>query len=120
MSNSSSTPSATHGFGGRLKTARKQAGLTQEELASKASLSTITLSKLESGANKPSFDVIVALCQSMNIDPNFFFGWSTEISVQHNSERRMKLQSLILNAEKLDDAWLDELVSISRLARKKF
>lgn len=105
-------------FGERLKTARKHLSITQEELASKAGLSTITISKLESGVNKPSFDVILALSHSMDIEPNYFFGWSNEISAKSNSVRRIKLQSLILQAEYLDDIWLDQLISLSKLAYK--
>lgn len=105
-------------FGERLKTARKHLSITQEELASKAGLSTITISKLESGVNKPSFDVILALSHSMDIEPNYFFGWSNEISVKSSSARRIKLQSLILQAEHLDDLWLDQLISLSKLAYK--
>lgn len=105
-------------FGERLKTARKHLSITQEELASKAGLSTITISKLESGVNKPSFDVILALSHSMDIEPNYFFGWSNEISAKSSSARRIKLQSLILQAEHLDDIWLDQLISLSKLAYK--
>ena len=105
-------------FGERLKTARKYLSITQEELASKAGLSTITISKLESGVNKPSFDAILALSHSMDIEPNYFFGWSNEISAKSNSVRRIKLQSLILQAEHLDDIWLDQLISLSKLAYK--
>lgn len=105
-------------FGERLKTARKHLSITQEELASKAGLSTITISKLESGVNKPSFDVILALSHSMDIEPNYFFGWSNEISAKSNSVRRIKLQNLILQAEHLDDIWLDQLISLSKLAHK--
>ncbi|MCK4205967.1 helix-turn-helix transcriptional regulator [Brucella pituitosa] len=107
------------GFGERLKTARRQCGFTQDELASKAGLSTITLSKLESGVNKPSFDVIVALCNSLEIDPNYFFGWSMEVSHQISTERRMKIQSVILNLEKLDDAWINQIITICQLAQRK-
>lgn len=105
-------------FGERLKTARKHLSITQEELASKAGLSTITISKLESGVNKPSFDVIIALSHSMDIEPNYFFGWSNEISAKSSSARRIKLQSLILQAEYLDDIWLDQLIALSKLAYK--
>lgn len=118
MQNTRTKEPVENSFGERLKTARKHLSITQEELASKAGLSTITISKLESGANKPSFDVILALSHSMDIEPNYFFGWSNEISVKSSSARRIKLQSLILQAEHLDDLWLDQLISLSKLAYK--
>ncbi|OYR11546.1 hypothetical protein CEV33_1649 [Brucella grignonensis] len=55
----------------------------------------------------------------MEIEPNYFFGWSDEMSEHTKSERRLKLRSLILHAEKLDDAWIDELISLSKLASSR-
>ncbi|MBQ0710771.1 helix-turn-helix transcriptional regulator [Ochrobactrum sp. AP1BH01-1] len=119
MTSTRSTTTTARSFGERLKTARKYFGLTQDELALKSGLSTITLSKLESGVNKPSYDAVLSLCNSLEIEPNYFFGWSDEMSEHTKSERRLKLRSLILHAEKLDDAWIDELISLSTLASSR-
>ncbi|KAB2710630.1 helix-turn-helix transcriptional regulator [Brucella intermedia] len=116
MTRTDSTLLAAHGFGERLKAARKKLDITQEELASRSGLSTITLSKLESGVNNPSFNVIVALSISLKVEPNYLFGWPIKIHDSVNSERRMKLQTLVLYAEQLDNTWLDELISLAKLA----
>jgi len=116
MTSTRSTPTTARSFGERLKTVRRSFGLTQEELALKSGLSTITLSKLESGVNKPSYDAVLSLCHSLEIEPNYLFGWSDEMTADTRSERRLKIRSLILHAEKLDDAWIDELTSLSKLA----
>lgn len=116
MTSTRSTTTTARSFGERLKTVRKSFGLTQDELALKSGLSTITLSKLESGVNKPSYDAVLTLSNSLKVEPNYLFGWSDEIAEDTKSERRLKLRSLILHAEKLDDAWIDELISLSKLA----
>ena len=43
-------------FGLRLQTARRRAGLTQDELATLAECSSVTMSKLETGVNLPTLD----------------------------------------------------------------
>ncbi|WP_114214443.1 MULTISPECIES: helix-turn-helix transcriptional regulator [Brucella/Ochrobactrum group] len=109
---------ARHDFAERLKAARKHLKITQEELAGKAGLSTITISKLETGSNNPSFDVISLLCKAMDIEPNYFFGWTPDVTSITNAEQRRKIQRLLLNVEKLDDIWIDELISLSNLVLK--
>lgn len=55
------------GLGKRLQAARKQAGLTQQELCHKASLSYSTLAKIERGAIKsPSIFTIQAIAAALN------------------------------------------------------
>ncbi|WP_213506059.1 helix-turn-helix domain-containing protein [Brucella intermedia] len=116
MNDRHATVDTAKDFGVRLRTARKGLRLTQDELASKAGLSTITLSKLESGVNKPSFDVVVSLCNAMNIEPNYFLGWQNKSSAIASSERKLKLQNLMIAVEQLDDAWIEQIIAISKLA----
>ncbi len=114
MTRISSATQISKGFGERLKTARKHLNLTQEELASKTGLSVVTLSKLESGTNKPSFDVVATLCHSMDIEPNYFFGWSGDFNSEGNTDRRRRLNDLLLNLQSTDDEWIDIIRSIIR------
>lgn len=53
-------------FGERLRTARKQARLNQEQLAAKAGLSQTTISDIERGRNEGSRDV-VALARALGV-----------------------------------------------------
>ncbi|WP_052502988.1 helix-turn-helix domain-containing protein [Brucella anthropi] len=119
MTSDHSIQSAAQGFSLRLKAARKHLQLTQDELASKSGLSTVTLSKLESGKNRPSFDVIVALSNSLNIDPNYFFGWLTDLSMKNNAERKLKVQELLILVDTLDEKWLDQIISLAKMASSK-
>ena len=54
-------------FGERLKTFRKKAGLTQEELAEKAGVSNITISQWENGIYAPTMTRIKALAKALNV-----------------------------------------------------
>ncbi len=56
-------------FGARLKQLRKQAGMTQRELADKVGVDFTYLSKIESGAMPPpSEKIILQLAESLNAD----------------------------------------------------
>lgn len=59
-------------FGRRLKELREQAGLTQEQLARKADLSTSFLSKLEQKDHDPSWTTVQALAKALGVDCTAF------------------------------------------------
>jgi transcriptional regulator with XRE-family HTH domain len=52
-----------------LRKARLQAGLTQEELAAKASISREYVNYLERGKRSPTVEVFVRLCKAMKVYP---------------------------------------------------
>lgn len=59
--------------GNRLRELRFRAGLSQEELASRADLSTIYVGMIERGAKNPTVRTIEQLCGALNIDLCEFF-----------------------------------------------
>lgn len=105
-------------FKDRLKAARKQARLTQDELVAKADMSSVTLSKLETGVNKPAFDVFVALAYALGVSPNFLVGWDDDVKIEDNVARRQLISRLHIAIERLSDDWLEQLLSISEMASK--
>ena len=62
-------------LGGRIRKARTQIGLTQEGLASKANVSISTLSKIETGASKPTLDVLFRIAIVLEQSPDSLAGW---------------------------------------------
>lgn len=54
-------------FAKRLQRVRKQAGLTQEELADKCSLSTTFIGLLETGRRKPSFKSLQKIASALGV-----------------------------------------------------
>jgi transcriptional regulator with XRE-family HTH domain len=59
-------------FGRRLKTLRERAGLTQEQLARKADVSTSFLSKLEQKDHDPSWTTVQSLAKALGVSTDEF------------------------------------------------
>lgn len=54
-------------FGKRLKTARKNKHLTQEELGNRIGVSGTTVSSIETGAYAPSFWTVAAIAECIGV-----------------------------------------------------
>ena len=61
-------------FAERLKRARKESGLTQNELADKLSMKRSTLAAYETGRNDPPILLILRLSKVLNRSADFFLG----------------------------------------------
>lgn len=59
-------------IGGRIKTKRKAAGKTQEQLAEKLSVTVGYVSQLERGVTKINLDTLSEICSALNCDMSFF------------------------------------------------
>ncbi|MEP7452720.1 helix-turn-helix transcriptional regulator [Phyllobacterium sp. SB3] len=103
-------------FKERLKAARVMRGLTQGELATKAELSSVTISKLETGTNRPAFEIIVALSHALEIPPNFLLGWDGSFSDEVKPSQQQAIQRLVLAAGRLEDDWLNQLIALAEKA----
>ncbi len=66
-------------FGNRLKSARKMAGLSMEDLAKKVGniITRQSISKYEKGMMNPSSDVLICLSSALEIMPEYFFRKNT-------------------------------------------
>jgi transcriptional regulator with XRE-family HTH domain len=60
-------------FGKRLQTLRRQAGLTQEQLAEATDVSVDFISLIERGINAPSFDSIEKLAKALGVPIQVLF-----------------------------------------------
>jgi transcriptional regulator with XRE-family HTH domain len=60
------------GIGPCLKALRTAAGLLQRELADKAGIFWVTVSKLERGDMEPSWQMVLRLCETLGAEPNDF------------------------------------------------
>lgn len=61
-------------IGKKVKLARIAAGITQEQLAEKTSLSTRYISQLERGISFGTASTIIHICQELCINADFLFG----------------------------------------------
>lgn len=59
-------------FAGRLKELREQAGISQSDLAGKIGQTVRQVSRLETGAQKPSWETAIALAQALGVDCRAF------------------------------------------------
>lgn len=60
-------------FGSRLRTVRKAHKLKIGQLADRVDIGVKHLGRLERGEKHPSFELIIALAQAMNVTPATFF-----------------------------------------------
>ncbi|MDQ1316657.1 MAG: hypothetical protein QG588_305 [Candidatus Poribacteria bacterium] len=69
--------------GERIKNRRIELGISQTQLAKKASLTSASISQFESGSRKPSFDVISKLALALEVNTDYLLGnnYEKEISV---------------------------------------
>lgn len=104
---------AADNFASRLKAARKSAGLTQEALGALAEIAPITLSKLETGATTPTFEVLVAIAHALNAPPNYLAGWDETHDMDATGAQRLAINQLILAARKLPTDWIGQITSIA-------
>ena len=65
-------------LGERLKKARKDRGLTQEQLAEQAGLSARHIAKIEKGDANPSFEVLSTLVKTLGVSFDAIFDPASE------------------------------------------
>lgn len=55
------------GFGGRLRTLREGAGLSQQQLADQAGCHRFTVAKLERAEQEPAWPLVLALAEALGV-----------------------------------------------------
>ena len=63
-------------FGQRLKTLRKQAGITQEQLAETTGLTIESISNIERGLHGPTFANLEKIAKAINVEVKALFNFS--------------------------------------------
>lgn len=63
-------------LGARIRTARRRLSLTQEELAEKTGISASFLGHIERGTRVASLETLVALCNTLNVTPEYLLSAS--------------------------------------------
>jgi transcriptional regulator with XRE-family HTH domain len=68
--------------GDRIKIARENLGLSQEQLAERLGYSTrTTISRIESGSNQVSLQKILEFAQALRVTPQWLAGWEDEDTI---------------------------------------
>ena len=62
-------------IGENLKSARKQAGYTQTQVAKKMFMTQQQYSRFENGVFQLNYEQILKLCELFDVTPNYIFGY---------------------------------------------
>lgn len=99
-------------FGIKLKSLRKEHGLTQEELSEVMEISSQHLSYVESGRRGPSFEFIISASKALEIEPSelFYFEDKTPKAAKNPSINR--INALLKTMKSNDLKKLQKIISI--------
>ncbi len=101
-------------IGGRIKSKRKAAGKTQEQLAEKLSVTVGYVSQLERGVTKISLDTLSEICSALNCDMSFFItGTATGESTYLQDELIEKYSALTQTQKRILLDFIDVLIKNS-------
>lgn len=67
-------------LGRRVNKRRRELHMTQEQLAEKLQLSTSFLGHIERGTRKASLETLIALCNALDVSPNYLLERSLTLS----------------------------------------
>ena len=100
-------------FGRRLRAARNERGLEQQQLAEKAGLPPSSISHFETGARKPSFDNLRLLADTLDVTTDYLLGRVTDFKTLAGADQ---LHRHYNSLESSDRKFADDM--ITRLASK--
>jgi len=66
---------ADRSFGDLLKEAREAAGMSQTQLAARIASAQQNVQRWETGENDPKASTIRRMCDALDKEPNYFFGF---------------------------------------------
>lgn len=99
--------------GGRIRAARKDAGLTQDQLAGMIDKSVETISNLERGHTAPSLETIGLVAKALKQPAEWFLsGYSDRRNSGMTSTLRTEIEVLISG---MDENELRQIVDIARI-----
>ena len=107
-------------FSERLKDLRKQAGLTQVDVAEKLGISQPAYASWERGVKKPTQDNLVKIAQILNVSVDYLVGNSEErIDELDNIELLFRMNSKGLTEEE-KEIFKKELIEYMGVRKKNF
>ena len=110
-------------IGKNIEQARKQAGLTMEELAKKIGVTKATIHKYESGnITNIKYDRIIDLANACGVNPEVIMGWENQKETADNIKVLMKdpsLKRLVSYYVKASDKDKEALISFMELLKNQ-
>ncbi|PGC93934.1 helix-turn-helix domain-containing protein [Bacillus toyonensis] len=77
-------------LGVRIKEMRKEAKLSQKQLGEKANVTESFISKIESGAKKPSIEVISKFAEILSVSVDYLLGHSDHKSLDREKSQKVE------------------------------
>lgn len=107
-------------FGEVIRQARKNAGLTQRQLAEKIGVSNTSVSNWEKNLSRPDADLIRKLCAVLDMQPNEFYGSEKAgaDSVRPASDEDIKF-ALFGGDGEITDAMYDEVKRFAAFIKQR-
>ncbi|GHU60022.1 transcriptional regulator [Clostridia bacterium] len=81
---------------GRLKTLRKNKGITQEELAKAIGVLRHSYVYYEKGTRSPTCDILVKICKQLDVSADYLLGLSDVISTYEQSLKLSRQESELI------------------------
>jgi transcriptional regulator with XRE-family HTH domain len=99
-------------LGKRVRELRRQASLTQEELAEQVGISTSFMGHVERGSRVASLETLVALCNVLQVTPQYLLSASLTPFEQYmpsgiTQENRSRLSEFLRMAQDTLNNWND-------------
>ena len=104
-----------HRLGVRVRTIRKQKGITQDQLAARMGRSVDALSNIERGKSLPSFQTIEQLCEALEIELKTLFDFTDLPLPARNVQLLEELYSIARELPHADlELAVEQIKAISR------
>ena len=108
-------------FASRLRQAREQSGLTQQDLAEKLGITKSAIGNYENGVSSPKWDVLLKIFDVLKVEPNFLYQDSFSLETPETSPLTPQQSALLSSFELLNEEgqqkaldYVDDLVLTGR------
>lgn len=106
-------------IGNRIRDAREEKGMTQQQLAEKVGLTVVAISNIETGGRNPSFKNIAEICHTLGMSLDYLASPDrSDKSKSYIDEINVKLSSL----DELDLEYFNDYIDLwlsTKLKRRK-
>lgn len=108
-------------FASRLRQAREQSGLTQQDLAEKLGITKSAIGNYENGVSSPKWDVLLKIFDVLKVEPNFLYQDSFSLETPETNSLTPQQSALLSSFDLLNEEgqqkaldYVDDLVLTGR------
>mgnify|MGYP002680841853 FL=1 len=112
-------------FASRLRQAREQSGLTQQDLAEKLGITKSAIGNYENGVSSPKWDVLLKIFDVLKVEPNFLYQDSFSLETPETSPLTPQQSALLSSFDLLNEEgqqkaldYVDDLVLTGRYKKR--